>query len=440
MFYDEAKIYVKAGDGGNGAVAFRREKFVPKGGPSGGDGGRGGNVILRADSSLSTLADFRYRTHYRAERGGHGQGKNKHGRDAPDLVLRVPVGVVVKDALTGEILADLTEEGQEVIVARGGRGGKGNARFVSPINRAPTYAEKGEPGEERWIILELKLMADVGLIGMPNAGKSSLLARISAAKPKIAPYPFTTLSPVLGVVRLGEGESFVVADIPGLIEGAHRGAGLGLKFLRHIERTRLLVHVVDMTLPWEEILKNWQVVNRELGLYNPQLAQRPQVIAANKIDIPGWEEKLERLKPYWADYPVFPISAATGEGVSALLSFLNQKLKELPPPPRAEVKEEPGVAPQESVEVERQGNIFVVKDKEIEKRVAMTYLDNPIALQKLQKYFKSIGLEELLEKRGIQPGDTVRIGSYEFTYYKEGEGDGGEGAQDGSGPGPAPGG
>ncbi|MDN5347287.1 MAG: GTPase [Clostridia bacterium] len=329
MFYDEAKIYVRSGDGGNGAVAFRREKYVPRGGPSGGDGGRGGSVILIADPSLHTLVDFRYKRHYYAQRGEHGQGKNKHGKNAPDLILKVPVGTVVRDAQTGELLADLSEAGQQVVVAAGGRGGRGNARFATPTNRAPTYAEKGAPGEERWLYLELKLLADVGLIGLPNAGKSSLLARISAARPKIADYPFTTLTPNLGVVSLGEGRSIVVADIPGLIAGAHEGAGLGLKFLRHIERTRLLLHVIDVSFKsGPEILADWETVRKELRAYDPELEARPQIVAANKIDLPGARENVDLLREkLGSEYEIVPISALTGEGIDGLLYRIEQKLR-----------------------------------------------------------------------------------------------------------------
>ncbi|BCV20486.1 GTPase ObgE [Moorella sp. Hama-1] len=424
MFYDEAKIYVKGGDGGNGIVAFRREKYVPRGGPSGGDGGRGGSVILEADAGLRTLVDFRYRAHYRAERGQHGQGKDRHGRSAPDLILRVPVGVVVRDAATGQVLADLVANGQQVVVAVGGRGGRGNARFVSPTDRAPTFAEKGEPGEERWLILELKLLADVGLVGLPNAGKSTLLARISAARPKIAAYPFTTLAPNLGVVRLEDGKSFVVADIPGLIAGAHQGAGLGLKFLRHIERTRVLVHVLDISHPAEEVLANWHTVNDELAHYNPELARRPQVVAANKMDIPGGEEKgaflEEQLGP---DYRIFPIAAATGQGIPALLYHLAGLLDTLPPPapvtvPKEDDEKVTTMAPEE-LTIERDDGVFVVRNPAVERRVAMTYLDNEEALRRLQVYLKEKGIDDALRRAGATTGATIRIGKYEFEYVEE---------------------
>ncbi len=422
MFYDEVKIYVKGGDGGNGIVAFRREKYVPRGGPSGGDGGRGGSVILEADASLTTLVDFRYRSHYRAERGQHGQGKNKHGRSAADLLLRVPAGVVVREAETGQVLADLVRDGQQVVVAAGGRGGRGNARFVSATDRAPTFAEKGAPGEERWLILELKLLADVGLVGLPNAGKSTLLARISAARPKIADYPFTTLTPVLGVVRADETRSFVVADIPGLIEGAHQGAGLGLKFLRHIERTRVLVHVLDVSLPAEEILSNWTTVNNELEQYNPELARRSQVIAANKIDIPGGEAGVASLQERLNDScPIFPIAAATGAGIEPLIYHLATMLASLPPPPPLL---EPTAAKvttydREGITITREDRVFLVKNREIERRVAMTYLDNEEAVRRLQVYLQEKGLEDALRQAGVFPGASVKIGKYEFEYKEE---------------------
>lgn len=321
LFVDRVKVYVKGGDGGNGCVAFRREKFVPKGGPSGGDGGNGGNVILEADQGMSTLIDFHYKAHFRAEKGQNGEGSNCHGANGRDVVIRVPVGTVVMDAETGQVLGDLTVHGQRLVVAKGGRGGRGNARFASPTNQAPRYAEPGMPGEERWIILELKLIADVGIIGMPNAGKSTLLSRISAARPEIADYPFTTKFPVLGVVALPDGRSFVAADIPGLIEGASAGKGLGLEFLRHVERTKLLVHVVDLVPPEGEPVKNFEIVNKELEQYGHGLSDKPQLIAANKLDLPGAEEALERLRAYAAEkgLEVYAISAVTGKGVPELL-------------------------------------------------------------------------------------------------------------------------
>lgn len=330
MFYDRARIFVKAGDGGNGAVAFRREKYVPRGGPSGGDGGDGGNVILVASPDLRTLLDFQYRRHFRAERGRHGEGKNRHGRSGEDLRIAVPPGTQVRDAETGELIADLDRPGSQAVVARGGRGGRGNARFASPQNRAPTWAQPGQPGEEKWLLLELKLLADVGLVGLPNAGKSTLLAQISAARPKIADYPFTTLEPHLGVVKLPHFRSFVVADIPGLVEGAHLGAGLGHDFLRHIERTRLLVHLVSLSPLDGDPMENFKVINQELALYDPPLTGKPMLVVANKIDLPeaqaAWPQFRDQVQQLgWEE--VWAISGATGQGVEGLLERLARLLE-----------------------------------------------------------------------------------------------------------------
>ncbi len=334
-FIDKAKIHVKAGDGGNGCVAWRREKFVPMGGPAGGNGGKGGDVILRADSRLQTLMDFKYTKHFKAKRGQHGSGSNKHGKAGEDLILRVPVGTVVRDAETGEVLADLTEEGQEVVVAKGGKGGKGNAAFKTSTNQAPDYAEEGEKGEERWIELELKLLADVGIIGFPNAGKSTLISVLSNAKPKIADYPFTTLAPVLGVVELDIGKSLVLADIPGLIEGASQGAGLGHEFLRHIERTKFLVHVIDISdFRERDPLEAFEIINREMEAYSPELTKKPQIVVGNKIDILSDKEEINRLKKAFEEkgYRFIPVSLATKEGIDelkkALQEFYQMKEKE----------------------------------------------------------------------------------------------------------------
>jgi GTPase len=329
MFIDEAKIFVKAGDGGRGCVSFRREKFVPKGGPDGGDGGKGGDVVLRADSHLSTLLDFRYKRRYSAERGEHGRGSDQKGRDGSDSVIRVPLGTVVRLADSGALVGDLVTHDQRVIAAHGGRGGRGNARFKSPTNQAPRHAEPGEPGEARWLAMELKLLADVGLMGLPNAGKSTLLARVSAARPKIAPYPFTTLVPQLGIVRLRDEQSCVVADIPGLIEGAHEGKGLGHQFLRHIERTRLLLHLVDLAAPGDDDpLMSFAAVNRELLAYEPLLAEKPQLVVATKIDIPAAKQVWERFQPAIAalGFRVLAVSAVTGEGIGTLLDEIAREL------------------------------------------------------------------------------------------------------------------
>ncbi|HEU5298249.1 MAG TPA: GTPase ObgE, partial [bacterium] len=316
MFIDRAVIYVKAGDGGNGVVSFRREKFVPKGGPDGGDGGHGGDVILVADEGLSTLLDFQHRRHFRAQAGSHGQGAKKHGRRGGPLIVPVPVGTVVRDAETRELLGDLVQHGQRLVAARGGRGGRGNARFATPTHRVPRTAEPGGAGDERTVELELKLIADAGLVGFPNAGKSTLLSRVSAARPKIADYPFTTTEPYLGVVALPDGRSFVLADIPGLIEGAHHGAGLGHTFLRHISRTSVLIHLVDLAAPDRDPLADFEAVASELRLYDPALAARPMLVALNKIDQPDARLRLADTAAALErrGYRTFAISGATGEG------------------------------------------------------------------------------------------------------------------------------
>ena len=419
MFYDRAKIYVRGGDGGNGCVAFRREKYVPEGGPAGGDGGRGGNVIFRGDEGLRTLVDFRYQRHYKADRGRNGQSKGMHGRGAEDFLIRVPLGTVIREEDSNQLLGDITAHDQEVVVARGGRGGRGNARFASSQNKAPTMAEKGEPGEDRQLILELKLLADVGLVGYPNAGKSTLIARISAARPKIANYPFTTLTPNLGVVSLGEGESFVVADIPGLIEGAHTGAGLGHYFLRHVERTKLLVHMLDGAgTEGRDPLDDFQIINRELELYNEALAGRAQVVAVNKMDLPDSEENLMRIKEALSgEYEIFPISAVTGEGVPELIRRVNVLLKELPVP------ELPGELLTETVyraeprfSIHREDDELVVTGREIERHVAMTDLDNEAAVDRLQRIMQVMGLEQALRDYGAKDGDQVRIKDMTFEF------------------------
>ncbi|AGA70436.1 Obg family GTPase CgtA [Desulfitobacterium dichloroeliminans LMG P-21439] len=424
MFYDQAKIYVKGGDGGAGAVAFRREKYVPEGGPNGGDGGRGGKVIFVADEGLRTLVDFRYKRHYKADRGEHGQSKNMHGRSGEDMSVRIPVGTVVKDADSGEILADLVEHGQRVIVATGGRGGRGNARFMSNTNKAPTVAEKGEPGEERNLLLELKLLADVGLVGFPNVGKSTIISRISAAKPKIADYHFTTLVPNLGVVALEDGESFVVADIPGLIEGAHTGAGLGHEFLRHTERTRLILHVLDIAGSEErDPLEDFQIIKDELRQYSPELAKRTMLIVANKMDIPGAEENFKRLEDKLGEeYRIFPVSAATGEGLQELVYGVAQVLPEAPVP-EIFVKEEEqhrvthAEAPNR-FELTREGDSFIITGQEIERHVKMTMFETEDGLYRFQNILKAMGIEKALRSEGIKEGDKVHIAELQFEWQE----------------------
>lgn len=419
MFYDKARIFVKGGDGGNGCVAMRREKYIPLGGPWGGDGGRGGDIIFRADEGLRTLVDFRYKRHYKAERGRHGEGRNMHGASGDDLTLRLPVGTVVRDADTGELIADLVADGQEVVVARGGRGGRGNSRFATPTNKAPKMAEKGEPGQERWLELELKLLADVGLVGFPNAGKSTLISRVSEAKPKIASYPFTTITPNLGMVRVDEGRSFVMADIPGLIEGAHAGVGLGHEFLRHVERTRLLIHVLDTAgSEGRDPVEDFRVTNRELHLYNPGLSLRTQVIAANKTDLAEAAENLVRLREAYGDkYEIFPVSAATGSGLDSLIYRVADLLAEIPPETVAEEVPEPALHRAEPrFTVSREGEIYLVEGKEILRHVAMTDLENEEAVERLQRIMERMGIVDALKEAGAREGDTVKIGQMEFEY------------------------
>jgi GTP-binding protein len=335
VFVDEVEIQVRAGDGGRGCVSFRREKYVPRGGPNGGDGGRGGSVILEADEGLGTLLDFRYRRHYSAPRGRHGEGSDRHGASGEDLILRVPVGTTVQDRATGLALGDLTHHGERLTVARGGRGGRGNARFATSTRRAPRHAEPGEPGEERLLRLELRLLADVGVVGFPNAGKSTLVSRLSAARPKIADYPFTTLVPTLGLVRLDEERTFVIADVPGLIPGAAEGKGLGLRFLRHLERTRLLVHLLDLDpATGRDPVDDWRTIQAELETYSPELAARPQLIVANKTDLPDTAERLARVAEFGRrrGLPVVPVAARTGQGLAALRDAIGTALPVAAPP------------------------------------------------------------------------------------------------------------
>lgn len=330
QFVDYVKIYVKAGDGGRGCVSFRREKFVPKGGPDGGDGGRGGHVIIRASRELNTLLDQRYQKEYKADQGEHGKGSNKHGRNGDDKIILVPLGTVVKDAEGGEIMADLEADNAEFMAAKAGRGGLGNSHFATATRQVPRFAQPGEEGEEKWLILELKLLADVGLIGLPNAGKSTLISVISSAKPKIADYPFTTLVPNLGVVKFHEHRSFVVADIPGLIEGAHTGAGLGFQFLRHVERTSILLHLVDVSdIDPGDPVEDFEKINRELVLYSPELAKKPTAVVGTKLDMAYDKIRLDKLRSYCGERGLefFGISAVAGEGIDALMMYLVQKIE-----------------------------------------------------------------------------------------------------------------
>lgn len=427
MFYDYAKVNVKAGDGGNGIVAFRREKYVPKGGPAGGDGGKGGSVILRADEGLRTLIDFRYQTHYKGKRGDHGSGAKQHGRSADDIVLRVPVGTVVRDADTKKLLGDLRHHGQEIVVAQGGRGGRGNARFVSSTHRAPAFAENGEKGEERWITLELKLLADVGLVGFPNVGKSTIISRVSAAKPKIANYHFTTLEPNLGMVRVDAGRSFVIADVPGLVEGAAEGAGLGHRFLRHVERTRVLVHVVDLSgSEGRDPLEDLAVIRGELERYAPQLNEKPMVIVANKVDLMSDDDRdaaLARLSEAYPEVRIFPMSAATDSDLNELVYHLADILDAIGPVEYAEedfepVEEEP--QKQEApFRVQKIGpDAYEVVGPEIDGLVGRTQFERDEAVERFMKILDNMGIEKALREAGIQDGDTVIVGPMALDYLE----------------------
>lgn len=422
MFIDRAKIQVKAGDGGNGMSSFRREKYVPKGGPSGGDGGRGGSVVLIVDENLNTLIDFRYNRKFKAASGDPGQTSNMHGRGAEDLIVKVPPGTLVRDQETNELLADLTLPGSQYIVAKGGRGGRGNARFVNSVNRAPTFAEKGEPGEEKALLLELKLLADVGLAGYPSVGKSSLLASVSAARPDIAAYHFTTLTPVLGVVSLDEGKSFVLADIPGLIEGAHEGKGLGHDFLRHIERTRIIIHVLDASgMEGRDPIEDFHKINDELRLYNEKLASRPQIVAANKMDLPEAQANYPRIREYMEKlgYETLPISAATGEGVRELMWHAYRALATAPTAPEAsdEIRTYRAEKQEDPVIIKRDDDgAYVVENKALERLVAMTNFDDDEGVRRFQRIWRNQNVDEALRGRGIKEGDTVRIRGMEFTF------------------------
>jgi len=420
MFYDEARIYVKAGDGGDGCVAFRREKYVPYGGPAGGDGGKGGDVLLYVDPHLNTLHRFSRKRHFKAARGEHGRGKNQHGAFGAPLRVPVPPGTVVYDAGSGELLGDLTEPGQELAVARGGRRGKGNARFVTSTNQAPRIAEHGEPGQERWLQLELKLLADVGVVGMPNAGKSTLLAAVTAARPKIAPYPFTTLQPNLGVVVLDDQTEFVLADIPGLIEGASEGKGLGHEFLRHIERTRVLIHLLDGLSA--DPLADFVTINRELAAFGHGLAQKPQLVALNKMDSPEvrarWSEIRAALEARGC--PAMAISALAREGTRELLYRAAQILAELP---EEEVPAREELLPvfqlgeeEEPFTIEREEDGWRVRGVRVERLAAMTIWNLDEAVRRFQRTLAALGVTEALEGAGVQPGDTVRIGEKELVW------------------------
>lgn len=423
MFIDRARIFVQSGKGGDGMSSFRHEKFVPKGGPNGGDGGQGGNVVLAADRNVNTLVDFRFRRLFKAKPGGKGEGSNKYGRNAEDLLITVPLGTIVKDEETGQVMADLSRDGQRAIVAKGGRGGRGNWHFRTSANRTPTFAERGEPGEERWLRLELKVLADVGLLGYPSVGKSSILRKVSAAQPEVAAYHFTTLNPILGVVNLPDHRSFVMADIPGLIDGASEGVGLGHDFLRHIERTKILIHVVDVSgIEGRDPIEDYEKINAELAKYSEKLARKRQVVAANKIDLLGDSDNLERLMDYMTAHgvEVYPICAMTGEGMDKLLERVWTMLEEYVEEPDETTEEVVYKAQNKpDFEVKRDDDgAFVITGARIENLVAMTNFDDDQSLRRFQRIWRYMELDKLLQEHGIQDGNTVRIYSMEFEYHK----------------------
>ncbi len=419
-FIDRAKIYVKAGDGGSGKSAFRREKFVPKGGPSGGDGGRGGDIVFLADENENTLQYFRYHRKFKADNGEAGDIKNQYGRNAEPLIIKVPAGTVVKDEDTGKIIADLTADGDRKVIAKGGRGGRGNAKFKNAANRAPTMAEFGEAGEAKTLFLELKLLADVGLIGYPSVGKSSLIRKVSAARPEVADYHFTTLTPVLGVVNTDYEENFVMADIPGLIEGAADGVGLGHDFLRHVERTRLLLHIIDAAaIDGRDPVGDYNKINAELVKYSEKLAKKKQILVANKIDLPSADEHLKELSDLAEreNLPFFKISAATGEGTKELIEYLAKILPDIPKDEKIIEVEEEDDEDLEKITISRDiSGDFVVSGKNLEKIVYMTNFENDEALRRFQYIWRMKGIDEKLKELGVKEGDTVHIGEMSFEF------------------------
>lgn len=428
MFVDTAKIYVKGGDGGNGMVAFRREKYVDMGGPAGGDGGRGANVIFEVYEGLRTLVDFKYQRHFKAPRGENGRTKSQHGAGAEDMLVRVPPGTSVYDDDTNELIADLVFHGQKVVIAKGGRGGRGNIRYATSVNPAPEIAENGEPGQERYVRLELKVLADIGLVGYPSVGKSTLLSIVSAARPKIGAYHFTTLTPNLGVVDVGDGRSFVMADLPGLIEGAHEGTGLGHQFLRHVERTRVIVHVIDMAGtegrdPYEDFVQ----INQELKLYNQKLEDRPQVVAANKMDLPEAEENLIAFREkVGTNLPIYSISAATKQGIKELLYGVADLLDKVPAVPIVEELQEEAEErviykaekEPDKFHVRKENEIYIVEGAYIERLMRMTNLNSHDSIQRFARTMRNMGVDKALREKGAENGDTVRIGDFEFDFVE----------------------
>lgn len=422
-FIDRAKIHVASGAGGDGVVMWRREKFVAAGGPAGGNGGRGGSVYLVATNDLNTLLDFRFNRKFVAQPGEKGGPKNMHGKASPDIEVRVPVGTVVYDAKTREVLADLHEDGQRWLAAKGGKGGRGNAEFVTPTRKAPDFAEPGQAGELLDLELELKLLADIGLVGLPNAGKSTLISAVSAARPKIADYPFTTLAPNLGVISFGPGDTAVMADIPGLVEGASEGVGLGHEFLRHVERCRLLVHLLDLSggLEGRDPLEDFAMINQELKRYSPEIAERPMVVVLNKVDLPEAQENRERVESAIRaqGYDLFAISAATRENLDQLLNYLREKVKTLPPPvvftpaPRVIVKEE-----EPDATIVKENGLWQVRQPRLERFIANMNPEAAEAITKLHKILDEFGVVERLREMGVKDGETVAIGEFEFDFVE----------------------
>jgi GTP-binding protein len=416
LFFDEAVIHVKAGRGGNGCVAFRREKGVPFGGPSGGNGGKGGDVYICASAHMNTLVAFQHANIFAADNGQHGSGKDQRGRNGDDIIIDVPLGTVVRDGETGQVLGDLVEDGRQVIVARGGRGGRGNAAFATSTNQAPRISERGEPGEQRWMKLELKLIADVGLVGMPNAGKSTLLAAVSSATPKIAPYPFTTIQPNLGVVTLDYSTSFVLADLPGLIEGASRGTGLGHQFLRHVERTRLLVHLIDGSA--KDPLGNYDTINHELAAFSERLAQKPQIVVVNKVDLPDAYEMWPLIQEAFAKRGIqaYAISAASREGVQHLLWTIAGRLAEVPAEMWTEEVDVPPPVDEKAVTISASDLGWHVRGIAIERAALMTNWDQEESAARFQRILEAMGITMALREAGVAEGDTVFVGEIELQW------------------------
>ena len=418
---DLVKISVKAGRGGNGYVSFRREKYVAAGGPDGGDGGKGGDIYFVVDKDVNTLIDFRYKKKFIAEDGKPGDGGHRFGKSGANLYIKVPAGTIVRDMETGRTLADLVEVGEKFLVAKGGRGGRGNAKFATSTRQVPKFAEEGEEGEHLELMLELKLLADVGLVGFPNVGKSTILSIMTSAKPKIGNYQFTTLEPNLGVVKLNNGMDFVLADIPGLIEGAHTGIGLGHEFLRHVERTKLIIHVVDCSQSEaRDVVKDFKIINAELELYNKKLASRPQIVVANKMDIPGAKENFERLKKVTdkLGYEIFEVSAVTNSGLKEVFDRVSVLLKEIPEEEKEEIIYEEKVIEGPEFEIKKENEVYIIFGKVIEKVMRNINFDDYESVQYFQRFLDLKGINKELERMGINEGDTVRIGEVEFEYIK----------------------